>query len=481
MAGLDRREFLVRTAAAGGLLAGAGLFRGLVARAAQGPGARRRRGAGYGPLKPAGPELMLPEGFRYAVVSAEPVVMDDGYPTPRAFDGMAAFRLPDGRVRLVRNHEDRESAASYRGLLARVLREARGPRAFAYDEVGGGGTTSLDVDPGTRRLLGHHWSLVGTIVNCAGGPTPWGSWITCEETTDGPARGWAKKHGYCFEVPLDTQPGRPAPPVPLVRLGRFSHEAVAVDPATGVVYETEDAGDTSGFYRFVPERRPQRPGELATLSGRLEMLAVRGAPGYETAVDQKVGVPLPVEWVGVAEPDPDLEGGAPTVFAQGLSAGGARFRRLEGCWFGGGRVYFHSTSGGDRGLGQVWVYDVAASTLTLLFESDDPDVLDGPDNICVTPRGGLVLCEDGGGTQFLRGLTPDGAIFDLARNTHNTSEFAGACFSPDGETLFVNIYGRSTTRVTTPRPGGEPVVHPPEAGERALTLAIWGPWAEGGL
>ena len=273
----------------------------------------------------------------------------------------------------------------------------------------------------------------------------------------------------------------------LKQLGRFAHEAAAVDAATGIVYETEDQGNVSGFYRFVPSTKPTKPGDLALNGGAFEMLKVNAAPGYETAIGQIVGVALEVSWVPIPNPDPSppsiqFEGETTSaVFKQGLDAGGARFRRLEGCWSSQGKIYFVSTNGGDQGFGQVWVYDPGAETLTMIFESPGPDVLDAPDNICISPRGGLVICEDDGAAQFLRGFSPTGEIFEFARNLHNTFEFAGVCFSPDGKTLFVNLYGRSSVRTTQPYKA--PVLIPiaSEKREFALTLAIWGPWKSGPL
>jgi hypothetical protein len=194
------------------------------------------------------------------------------------------------------------------------------------------------------------------------------------------------------------------------------------------------------------------------------MLAITGQTGYDTRTGQTRLTDLPVSWVDIADPVPaDAETNAGAVRAQGLALGAARFARLEGAWFGGGRLYVNATSGGDRALGQVWEYLPAAGggTLRLLYESLGAGDLSGPDNLCVSPRGeGLVLCEDGSGVQHLRGLTRDGRIFDFARNAVSgwtEEEFAGATFSPDGQTLFVNIQ----------RPG--------------ITFAIWGDWSRGAL
>jgi secreted PhoX family phosphatase len=499
---LNRRQFFTRSAMAAGVgTLGGGLFDALVARAAYagnrgGPG----DGSGYGPLSPAGDDLALPPGFQYRVISNEGDPMDDGFPTPKAMDGMAAFPLPNGNVLLVRNHEDGQAGNTLRprppgststsaGILNDRLDTHYGPRAFAFDTYAAGGTTTLEVEPhGQRQIVGQHWSLVGTLRNCAGGPTPWGSWLTCEESLESSsATGYAANHGYIFEVPLDTAPGSPTQPVALRHLGRYAHEAVAVDPATGIVYETEDQGDGSGFYRFVPSSQPTRPGDLAVTSGVLQMLKVVGAPQYETAINQTVGAALAVEWVTITNPDPVpvsvvISGQTlSAVFVEGLAAGGARFRRLEGCWYGNGQIFFISTNGGNMGFGQVWAYDPASETLRLVAESPNHDVFDGPDNVCISPRGGLVFCEDATGAQFVKGIAPSGEVFPLARNLRNSLEFAGACFSPDGQTLFLNLYGRSSERTTLPYRSPVQIPVGPETFERAATVAIWGPWRSGPL
>jgi uncharacterized protein len=487
---LNRRQFFARSAA----VTAGGIFAGLVARSARADHDLVRR-RGYGPLLPAGPELELPRGFRYAIISKEGKEMTDGYPVPKAMDGMAAFPLRNGNIALVRNHEDGDAPSRFRprpanststsaGILNSRLQTHYGPRSFAYDAFTGGGCTTLEYDPRQRRIVKEFWSLVGTLRNCAGGPTPWGTWLSGEETLEAAsATGAEKNHGYMFEV--SSTAGQPEMPVPLTRLGRFAHEAAAVDPATGIVYLTEDQGDVSGFYRFVPDQMPTRPGHLAQTTGQLQMLKVTTADRYETAINQTVGVSLSTSWVNIPNPDPlppttTVDGvTASAVFKQGFDAGGARFRRLEGIWEAAGRIYFDSTNGGNWGFGQIWVYDPAAETLTLIFESDSADRLDAPDNIALSPRGGLIICEDNGGAQFLRGISPSGELFDFARNLHNTLEFAGACFSPDGQTMFVNLYGRSGVRTT--QPYKSPVLIPVASEERelALTLAIWGPWGSG--
>lgn len=452
---MDRRSFLARASRAAGAAALAPSLQGLVACVSEsGRDGDVRTRFGYGSLRAAGDELALPTGFRYALLGVEGQTMSDGRPTPRAHDGMAAFPLPGGHVRLLRNHEDRDPAE---------LATLRGEPALAYDSRAGGAVTALEVaigPDGTPRLVRDFVALSGTLVNCAGGPTPWGSWLTCEETTAGTRAGYGGEHGYVFEVPSRAEEEVAAQP--LIALGRFVHEAVAVDPDTGIVYQTEDQS-RAGFYRFLPERR----GELRA-GGRLEMLAILDAPAADLAVGQEPGVSLPVRWVPIGEPDPPEAATDPqAVYDQGRERGAARFSRLEGCWYGDRRIYFHATDGGDAGCGQVWAYHPGRERIVLVFESPGPEVLDRPDNLTVSPRGGLLLCEDGPGeVQRVCGLTPEGEIFDFAENLVNDREFAGACFAPDGETLFVNIQG--DTRSAGP-------------GHPGMTFAIRGPWSRGPL
>ena len=286
--------------------------------------------------------------------------------------------------------------------------------------------------------------------------------LTCEETVESVA---AVPHGYVFDVASSAN--GPVDPVPLKAMGRFVHEAVAVDPRTGLVYETEDRrisgeGTGSGFYRFTPTAAP-----FGT-AGRLEMLAVQGRANYDTSTGQRVGEVLPVGWVPVHDPDPaNAAADSQAVFRQGWEQGGAVFNRLEGAWYGDGSVFFISTNGGDPrpggdpGLGQVWQYiprGESGGQLVLLVESRDAAVMEAPDNVTVSPQGGLLACEDGDGAQYLRGITRDGRVFDFATHTlPGSAEFAGANWSPDGSWLFVNIQD----------PGH--------------TYAITGPWHDGAL
>ncbi|MBA4866270.1 DUF839 domain-containing protein [Streptomyces sp. PSKA54] len=440
--GFERRTLLRGAAVAA---AASVPFQALAARTAAAAPVKTAFDAGYGPLIPVkdqatGLELLqLPRGFEYISYGWTNDLMDDGVRTPGAHDGMAAFRYGD-RVHLVRNHE--------RGA---------GPAftAPAYNPEAGGGTTTLVFDPDAGQWLESYGSLGGTIRNCAGGPTPWNTWLTCEETFSTTA---GKRHGYIFEVASEGKGN----PEPYTAMGRFNHEAVAVDPATGYVYETEDRGDAS-LYRFVPAV----PGDLSQ-GGRLEALRI-GTTKYDTRLDGEKAYGT-VSWVPVDDVDPATD----TVRLQAQANGAAVFSRLEGAWYGNDRIYVITTDGGPARQGQVFELDPATDEFRVLFASPGSDVLNAPDNMCVSPRGGLVLCEDGGGTEYVHGLTTDGEIFRFATNNvdlrggtagkdvpaadHRGSEWAGSVFEPkNGNWLFVNIQ----------TPG--------------ITFAITGPWAQGAL
>jgi hypothetical protein len=353
---------------------------------------------------------------------------------------------------LVRNHEVNNQVGVPGAALA----------SRAYDPLAGGGTTTLVIDPRTREVVRDFVSLSGTLVNCAGGPTPWNSWISCEETVLGKRRfknaegqaqgGFGKPHGYCFEVPAAAD--GPVNPIPLKAMGRFVHEALAVDPKTGIVYLTEDR-PTCGFYRFIPAK----PGHLPS-GGQLQMLAIRNRPNLNASIGQTEGSSWPVTWVDIPHPDPpEAERDEHAVFEQGASAGGARFSRLEGCLYGRGKIFFTATDGGDRKLGQIWEYTPGSrsdeGTLKLLLQPTDAAVLNMPDNLCLTHSGGLLICEDNESSIHLQLLDRNHDVINFAKNVmreYETREFAGVTFSPDGKTLFVNIQV----------PG--------------VTLAIWGPF-----
>jgi secreted PhoX family phosphatase len=464
----------------------------------------------YGPIGPKPdqatglPLLQLPDGFRYISYSWTGDRMSDGVDCPSLHDGMAVVaelgdhdrrhdddddddrhrwwfwgerdddrgrggrhdddddRDDDDRDDHDRDHDRRRSNLL---LLVRNHELDRGapyvndPR-ITYLPDGAGGTTNLLFDARRGKWLSVWSSLAGTARNCAGGVTPWNTWITCEETD-------VEGHGWNFEVGM-----RRGDPTPLKAMGRFSHEALMVDPRTGYVYETEDAGNESGFYKFVPNRY----GRLAS-GGRLYMLAVKGHPQAPLGQAFAIGTTWDVEWVRIDDPHAETE----SVFQQGFLKGGAQFSRLEGAWWGDRTGYFLSTNGGVAGEGQVFEYNPRRERLKLIYDAPNANEVDNPDNITVTPGGSLLMCEDAAGNNFragerLIGLTLDGETFTFAQNNINLTaaqiaaagkkvapgdsrqnEWAGATFSPDGRWLFVNIQ----------TPG--------------ITFAITGPWHRGPL
>ncbi|MEU7859657.1 alkaline phosphatase PhoX [Nonomuraea sp. NPDC049141] len=470
---MDRRRFLTRAglAAAAGI---AGPFAGVACAGARGGVALA---TGYGPLKAVRDardgkvRLHLPEGFKYRSFSPAGSKYSDGSIVPGKHDGMAAFRGPRDTAILVRNHEVAGPVGAF------------GDKDKAYDPAAGGGTSTLQV---TRygEVLKSAPSLNGTMMNCSGGPMPWNAWVSCEETVNGPdvANDFngndnsklTRKHGYIFEVPVSGTSNAK----PIKAAGRFAHESAAFDPQAGALYLTEDCfAFASGFYRYTPPKHPLKAGRLLD-GGRLQMLAIKGSPHKDLSKGQRAGVTYNTVWVTIDDPDPTFTGkpsnddAVQAVGKQGRAEGAAIFSRLEGAIYHQGVVYFCSTQGGataegdtppsgfGKGRGQVWAYETWTGRLRLVYESPRSSVLDLPDNVTASPRGTLVLCEDGDGDNFLRGLTKKGEIFDFARlepvEGDPGAEFAGSTFGPGGHTLYVNIQSKE-----------------------GMSFAIWGPWQRG--
>lgn len=388
------------------------------------------------PLVPAADGIIeLMQGFQCKVLLRRGDLLSEGTPRPANADGMCAVPGPNNTTVLCLNHE---LAYSSSHPVPHV--------AGDYDPNAVGGTSVVLVSPEDRSVIGSWISSSGTVRNCAGGVTPWGTWITVEENEDLPGSSATKSHGWAFEVdPYAPLGGGTPRQVRLTNLGRFNREAVVIDPATRVVYQTEDAGDGL-FYRFVPDGSVADFGAYATAPGKLQAASIPGLTNANAAV---VGAAYEPVWLDV--PDPD---GEPVkVRHQSYSGDPTRFFRGEGAWWSEVEkaAYFDCTGGGSSGhYGQIWRYAPATNNLTLVYQSNDQNVLEMPDNLLVLPWGDIMLCEDGSGQDYLRILTRSGKIIDFARN--NVSEFAGACFSTSPDTLYVNIQGAS------------------------ITLAIWGPW-----
>lgn len=431
--------------------------------------ATSKAAAGYGPLikDPRG-VVNLPQGFTYKIISRKGDRMDDGLLLPGAPDGMASFQGKSGRVIVVRNHElgvDHLENGAF-GSSNELLDKITADKFYDYGNRKApslGGTSTFVYNPKTAAIEKQFLSLAGTARNCAGGPTPWNTWLTCEETTfrAGAYEGAAEKdHGYVFEVKATEKAGL-SEPIPLKEMGRFNHEAVAVDPRTGIVYLTEDRGD-SLIYRFIPHMK----GKLEK-GGKLQALVIRDVKSCDTRNWESLTTPkiplretMDVAWIdleNVESPEDDLR-------YQGFNRGAACFARGEGMWYGKNEVFFACTNGGHSSNGQVFRYipggeegqageQSAPGKLELFAESQNQDILKNCDNLTVAPWGDVILCEDAS-HPFLVGITPSGDYYKLGENVGYPSEFAGGVFSPSGDTFFVNIQGAG------------------------LTMAIQGPWKQ---
>ncbi len=446
----SRRSFLATTGLA---------FLGLHRYASAAPSDRLI--APLGPLvRDPGGIIDLPEGFSYRILARRGERMTDGHRVPGLPDGMAAFPAPDGKIVLVCNHEIGLPVGGQGPFADNSRLPGDFDQALCYDAGDGGrephlgGTSNLVFDPATGEVVSHFLSLLGTDRNCAGGAMPWGSWITCEEPGDLTSeRG--RRHGWCFEVKATTEPGVQRP-VPLKALGRFRHEAVALDPRTGILYLTEDRHDGL-LYRFLPAKKNDFS------AGKLQALVVEGKPSADLRnydpksnwpVERK---PMRVTWIDLDDVDAPRD----DLRLRGHQAGAARFARGEGIHLVGDSFFICCTDGGPSRRGQLFRLEPSATglgsdALELFLQPEKTDLLTNGDNLCPAPWGDVVICEDlidasFAPAAFVRCVTPEGKIHTFARN-RNPGEFAGCCFSPDGKWFFVNIMNEG------------------------LTLAITGPW-----
>jgi len=458
---LDRKTLLRRGLLAGGGIAALGPLQSLGVQVAH--GARPPRVPGYGPLVNKG-DLWLPEAFEYTVIQRQGEMMTDGNLVPGIFDGMAAYRGKRGTIVLIRNHENRRQAGEIPVIVPEALRYDPTPSYVA-------GNTKVVINTGPRKgdfeVLETFAILGGTDTNCAGGTTPWDSWITCEEVVNRSSAGI--KHGYVFDIPSDAT--GPVKAEPIIGAGRFVHEASLF--FGGALYQTEDrtksASNPAGaaFYRYIPNPPYGAKNPLSKTTGVLQALKVKDEPLADMDLNRVPLDPMPVEWVTIDSPDheDDTDNGPLATRNQARAKGAAAFNRLEGMWVGGKKVYFDVTNGGEAGQGQVWEYDPERETLTLIYESPNEGALSAPDNVVIVPKSGhILLQEDGSGEQFVRGVNLKGEIYDFAKTAANSTEFAGGCFDPHGQILFVNQQGDRGNLPAGP-PNGS-----------AVTYAIWGPW-----
>lgn len=488
----SRRDFLAGSAAFVAVIAAlharrAGAARNASSRTVEGP---------YGKLHPVAdletglPLILLPEGFQYRTFGWSGDAMANGDPTPDQHDGMGVIAThghgDELDVTLVRNHERGRGRVIHAPSRYDALEQGS-------DLIPAGGTTTLKFRG--RQWAGAEPSLGGTIYNCAGGATPWGTWLSCEETVvDLTAQG-GRRHGYVFEVRADAASTTAKP---IVAMGRMKHEAIAVDPVSKVAYLTEDNPGHSCFYRFIPSDASGVPGAYEA-GGCLQAPRVRGRSNLDLR-RPSLGDVHPLEWIDIEHPDAD-PGDMPSRFSragdsgsgpylQAVAGGAIRLSKAEGICQRDGKFYIVDSEAGvdtrgrtGGGDGAIWELDPAADTIRAIFVAGRQIVADNIDNICVSPRGGLLLCEDGDpvtdrygpGTRLI-GLTHDGESYPFAKNTvvlearalaaagkkvtprdYRMEEWAGCCFDAHGEVLFANIQ----------TPG--------------ITFAIWGPWERGNL
>lgn len=443
---LDRRGF------ARGLMATA--FTGLALHSRHVSAAMLAEGQGFGvPVPDPAGILDLPPGFSYKIVSQFGQAMSDGHKVPNSADGMGCTRLADGRLCLMRNHELGPDELDFGACVAGMAADAA-----AFDCVRGGkgealpgGVSTLILDPETLAVEEQYLALVGTIRNCSGGMTPWGSWLTCEEDVSRAGRRQKQDHGWVFEIPV--APGRLVSAEPIRAMGRFNHEAAVCDPASGAIYMTEDRHE-SLFYRFLPLEAGalQKGGGLQALAfaDRTVSADTRNWAGAAFAARDWADV----RWIDLD----DVESPADDLRKRGAKVGAAIFARGEGIHGGDGEIYFTCTSGGPARRGQVMRYRPspaegtaaeaqAPGKLQLFLESTDPEHFSFGDNLTVAPNGDLIVCEDRRGAKpdnWLRGVTPDGGVYPFARVTAQT-KCAGVCFAPDGKTMFLNLYSPART------------------------------------
>ena len=231
-------------------------------------------------------------------------------------------------------------------------------------------------------------------------------------------------------------------------MGRFRHEAIAIDPVSSIAYQTEDRDDGL-IYRFIPNVKEQylKGGKLQALM--LKNMVTNDTRNWEK-VNFKKNIKYNIDWLeldGIDNPKDDLR-------YRAAKKGAAIFARPEGMWYDNNYIYFTCTTGGIKKIGQVWKINLADQTMEMIFESYNSSIMKKCDNITIAPWGDVIICEDGKGKDRLIGLKQDGSTYVIAENFLNNAEFAGVNFAPDGKTLFVNIYSPT------------------------MTIAITGPWEE---
>jgi secreted PhoX family phosphatase len=362
--------------------------------------------------------LDLPPDFSYRIIQEAGERMSDDFRVPGRPDGMFCVAGEGDTLVLLRNHENRDSEADIGPYFP-----GQDFTEHAYEREGLAGVTRVVLDAQSLELKSSNLVLAGTSWNCASGPSPWG-FLSCEETV-------RAEHGFVFLCEWDSD--RVRAPRRIDGYGRFRHEAAAVDPETSIAYLTEDQPN-AGFYRFVPRDKAE------PFDGVLQALTVPNRARLDTGA-LPVGERVDVDWIDIEQPNPVED----TVRSEAHDKGAALFQRTEGIYFAGHELFLTATTGGHAALGQVLRLDLREATLDVIAESGTPELMSGPDNVCVSPHGVLYVAEDGVGVRHLRRITLDGEVVPFARNAASFTEMAGLCFSPNGDTLFVNIQEENLT------------------------------------
>ena len=380
--------------------------------------------------------LDLPDFLNYKVVSRTNDLMTDGLKVPDRPDGMTCIDTPNNTITLIKNHEigNPNYPNSFDTSLSKKDSYDLAASSYPYT----GGTTNLVLNKDNLETVKHYRSLLGTISNCAVGTTPWGTWISCEETR-------VKNHGYAFEVfPSD----KSIKANRLTNLGRFKREAVAINKKTGIVYQTED--DRTGlFYRYIPSEKNNlySKGKLQALKV-IENIDLRNRNG-----SIQTGYKFDVEWVTID----DFKADKQTTMDQGLLKGAMPFDGGEGIINDNNSIYFTCKRGGQKLFGQLFKYNPSEfegtkdenkqpPTIEIFYESYDENEYSMGDNIVVSPWGDLIICEDHGHSGCrLIGMTTSGRIYHIAQVSNSYSELAGVCFSKDSKYMFVNVQDEGKT------------------------------------